>query len=111
MIAFCLGTMVCCYMIHSGKFTASADALAHYGQMRTHDRKGVTIPSQRRYVDYYAQLVRDSLKYEPVTVHIVDIVLLPAPVLSNAQGNLHFSISQSNKKVFSLYIKYYIKKI
>ncbi|XP_026472712.1 phosphatidylinositol 3,4,5-trisphosphate 3-phosphatase and dual-specificity protein phosphatase PTEN isoform X3 [Ctenocephalides felis] len=95
------GTMVCCYMIHSGKFTASADALAHYGQMRTHDRKGVTIPSQRRYVDYYAQLVRDSLKYEPVTVHIVDIVLLPAPVLSNAQGNLHFSISQSNKKMYN----------
>jgi hypothetical protein len=41
-----------------GWLATAADALEHYAHCRTHNGKGVTIPSQRRYVEYYAQLLR-----------------------------------------------------
>ena len=47
--------------IHRKWFFSTADeVLQYYGSVRTQDQKGVTIPSQRRYVDYYAAMVSIS---------------------------------------------------
>ena len=46
------------------KYKKTADeVLAYYGSRRTVDLKGVTIPSQRRYVDYYATMVRSTIEH------------------------------------------------
>lgn len=100
------GVMVCCYMLHSRQFHSANEALSFYGQKRTTDRKGVTIPSQRRYVDYYATLVQENLDYHQVTLCIRDVYLEPVPThLSNGQGNIQLVIShkqeEGTNKVFS----------
>jgi hypothetical protein len=46
----------------------------------------VTIPSQRRYVGYYASLVQEQLNYHPVTLLIKEIHLEPMPPVNGGQA-------------------------
>ncbi|XP_034939192.1 phosphatidylinositol 3,4,5-trisphosphate 3-phosphatase and dual-specificity protein phosphatase PTEN isoform X3 [Chelonus insularis] len=95
------GVMVCCYLLHTKQFSTAADALNFYGTKRTTDRKGVTIPSQRRYVSYYASLIQEGLHYQPVPLILRKIILDPVPIFNGNQGYLHFVISQENKRIYS----------
>jgi phosphatidylinositol-3,4,5-trisphosphate 3-phosphatase/dual-specificity protein phosphatase PTEN len=47
------GVMICCYLIYSGQYTTGVNALRFYAKRRTQNHKGVTIPSQIRYVLYF----------------------------------------------------------
>ena len=47
------GVMCINYLIFTGLCKNSDEAIHHYAAMRTHDRKGVTIASQIRYVKYF----------------------------------------------------------
>lgn len=96
------GVMVCCYMIHAKHFKSADDALYFYGRMRTTDTKGVTIPSQRRYVNYYTTLVQEGLEYIPVPLEIREIRLEPLPTLFNGtQGCVMFVITEGKNKIYS----------
>jgi len=46
------GVMICAYMLYSQEWKKADDALSFYAAMRTYNQKGVTIPSQLRYIRY-----------------------------------------------------------
>lgn len=62
--------MISCYLIYSKMVKDDTEALEFYGQKRTTDGKGVTIPSQRRYVNYFSQLRNENLQYRTKSLQV-----------------------------------------
>jgi len=51
------GLVVAAHLLHSGKYATSKESLHHFGFVRTHNAKGVTIPSHERWVNMYEQFL------------------------------------------------------
>ena len=73
------GLMICAYLLFEKVFKTAAEVLEYYGSKRTFDSNGVTIPSQRRYVDYFSTRISQELQYSPVKLMVTLIVLEPPP--------------------------------
>lgn len=54
------GLIIAAYLVHCGIAPSTTAALRMFGDVRTHNGKGVTIPSQMRYVHYYEQQLRNG---------------------------------------------------
>ena len=98
------GVMICAFLVHSGRASSPQEALKMYAQYRTSDLKGVTIPSQRRYVEYYGTLVspvegpQQQLHYSPVRLNPITIVLSPPPSLNGSSSTFNLVIYQNQKQ-------------
>ena len=56
------GVMIVCYLLFSGLCQTADEALTHYASQRTLNGRGVTIPSQIRYIKYFETFL--SANYE-----------------------------------------------
>ena len=54
------GTLIACLLLWLQEHQTATDALRWFGYCRTSNGKGVTIPSQIRYVHYYERLLREG---------------------------------------------------
>ncbi|HNO72019.1 MAG TPA: hypothetical protein PKO16_09620, partial [Bacteroidia bacterium] len=50
------GVMICAYLLYCGDWDDPEKVMQFYGFARTADKKGVTFPSQRRFIGYFAEL-------------------------------------------------------
>ncbi|CAH3136407.1 unnamed protein product [Porites lobata] len=94
------GVMICSYLLHNDHFKESKDALKYYGDARTRNAKGVTIPSQRRYVLYYNHLLRHGLTYTRTMVLVKGFQMWPTPTLQNSTCNPFYIIWQQKVKLY-----------
>lgn len=66
------GTLICCYLLYSGFFSEVETVLKYYQLKRFKEGGGVTQPSQVRYVKYFGDIlkgtVRSPLVLKPVNV-------------------------------------------
>ena len=76
--------MICSYLLHNDHFSKSQDALKYYGDARTRNAKGVTIPSQRRYVLYYSHKLTHHLEYTRTMVLLKGFEMTPVPSFQNS---------------------------
>ena len=106
------GTFICCLMIYLNIFKTADEALAYYGIMRVGDGRGVTIPSQIRYVNYFEKILdkKIDINVNPKKIIIRKIKLSNAPGFSRVGWNssITFSIENGEKNCFKYYD--YIKK-
>ncbi|KAI8365899.1 protein-tyrosine phosphatase-like protein [Radiomyces spectabilis] len=73
------GTMIACLLLYLGEARNANAAIAFYGAKRTSDGKGITIPSQIRYIQYFektlaskdpaAGLGEDPLRLSQITLY------------------------------------------
>jgi phosphatidylinositol-3,4,5-trisphosphate 3-phosphatase/dual-specificity protein phosphatase PTEN len=96
------GVMICAFLLHAGLHRTAEDALRFYGEARTKNSKGVTIPSQARYVGYYETLLRKQWTYVPRTLLLQAILLHTTPHFNKDHGcNPVFTIKMKNVKIYA----------
>ena len=106
------GTFVCALMLYLNIFKMPEEALAYYGIMRVANGKGVTIPSQIRYVNYFSEIIYKKLDINanPKTIMIRKIKLSNSPGFSTIgwSSSLTFNIENGENNSYNYYD--YIKK-
>jgi phosphatidylinositol-3,4,5-trisphosphate 3-phosphatase/dual-specificity protein phosphatase PTEN len=75
------GVMVCCLLLAQGTCATAPEALAYFATHRTKDGKGVAIPSQKRFIAYYAEMLQryNGLAPPAPRIRIESITLSSTP--------------------------------
>ena len=95
------GLMVACYLLHAGIAETATEALQIFAQKRTSNGKGVTIPSQIRWVHYYEWLLRNALhRAVPSTTRTLQLIavrLITVPEFDLTGGcDPYFTVEVTN---------------
>ena len=87
------GLVICCYLLYTGMCQTADEALKVFGDRRTKDGKGVQIPSQRRYITYFEQLIHTYHGCIPRSyVFLKQIVLTTTPKFDADGGSDPFAL-------------------
>ncbi|XP_065831429.1 uncharacterized protein [Oscarella lobularis] len=97
------GVMLCAYLVHCAACESAEEALEYYSQARTYNGKGVTIPSQKRYVHYYEQVLKRGLRStERKTRTLEHIRMMTVPDVDALGGcNPYYVIYENNEMKYS----------
>eukprot|EP01100_Stratorugosa_tubuloviscum_P004103 TRINITY_DN200_c1_g2_i1.p1 TRINITY_DN200_c1_g2~~TRINITY_DN200_c1_g2_i1.p1 ORF type:complete len:377 (+),score=137.40 TRINITY_DN200_c1_g2_i1:21-1151(+) len=92
------GLMICCWLIYSKIWQEPREAMSFYAAMRTYNQKGLTIPSQIRYVRYFHRGITNSLT-EDRNLRFTNVILHKYPKLPHG-GDLRFLILSHTQQLF-----------
>ncbi|KAI7887519.1 phosphatases II [Lichtheimia hyalospora FSU 10163] len=87
------GTMIAALLLYLGQATSADEAMRLYGTKRTTDGKGITIPSQIRYVEYFERWIKEGaivVSEMNAAIHMTQLMIFNIP-----QAWRHTSLSMT----------------
>uniref|UniRef100_A0A0N4Z7D6 Phosphatase tensin-type domain-containing protein n=1 Tax=Parastrongyloides trichosuri TaxID=131310 RepID=A0A0N4Z7D6_PARTI len=96
------GVMICAYLVYINFYPSPRKIMEYYSILRTIDNRGITIPSQRRYVYYFHHLHSRNLSYEPLKIELVGIYIerLPKSNTRNFKGEIKIKVQSGENELF-----------
>ena len=95
------GTFICCLLLYMNYFQTAEECLLYYGLMRVGTVKGVTVPSQIRYVHYFEYILNNNIPH-PISFKIIiikKVVMYTIPKISKKKLVLNFIIETHQAKI------------
>jgi phosphatidylinositol-3,4,5-trisphosphate 3-phosphatase/dual-specificity protein phosphatase PTEN len=75
------GTMISSLLLYMGLFSTAKECLEYYGIMRVQNKKGVTVPSQIRYVHFFEYVLKQNLshpiKFREAKIKTIHMITVP----------------------------------
>lgn len=94
------GLMICAWLLFSREWQTPEQALNFYAAMRTSNKKGVTIPSQIRYVKYFHEsLLGPNPEVQPRLLLLQRVIFHTLP-RSTHTSDVNFSVHAYKTQVF-----------
>lgn len=92
------GVMIASLLLKLGEAKNAEEAIKIYGDQRTVDGRGVTIPSQKRYVSYFSTFLRQSQQTaeEQFIVHSISLLGKQNAVTVNGKNVCSFVFRSGN---------------
>jgi len=90
------GLIICCWLLFNKEWDTAEDAQKFYAAARTFNQKGVTIPSQIRYIRYFEARVKAGAR-PPQVLWLRQIIIHNAP--KNMPQEIKFSIYKGVRQV------------
>ena len=98
--------MISCYFIYARKYSNPYDAMDYFSSKRCIDGKGVTIPSQKRYIEYFADYLLKKQPYKEIDLYLkqIDIHLPNNSFFNSTSRVFYFEVFIIIKKIlFTLF--------
>jgi len=92
------GLMISAWMVYSKEWATAKDALTFYAAMRTYNQKGVTIPSQIRYVHYFEESLQNPPEPKTILLNRITFHTLPR---NTHLADVNFVVSVGKTVVFT----------
>jgi len=86
--------MISAWMVYSREWATAKDALTFYAAMRTYNQKGVTIPSQIRYVHYFEESLRSPVETKTLLLNRITFHTIPK-VAHIPDINFHVNVGKT----------------
>ena len=94
------GTFISCLLLYLKYFETAAECLKYYGAMRVENGKGVTVPSQIRYVFYFEKILKYNLehpiKFKTLIIKKIRMVTIPKISKFGSACSPTFSVENKN---------------
>ena len=95
------GTFICCLLLYLKYFETAEECLLYYGLMRVGTVKGVTVPSQIRYVHYFESILKNKIPH-PISfkrIMIRKVKMYTIPKIGKKKLVTIFTIENQGKTV------------